>query len=96
MKSKLRILIIIGIVMFLTAFPLIFLSNASFSGADDQAEKAITNIDPDYKPWAKSMFQPSAETESMLFALQAAIGGGIIGYGFGRLSAKKKYEEETK
>ncbi|MDY6044695.1 MAG: cobalt transport protein CbiN [Peptoniphilus sp.] len=36
---------------------------------------------------------PGGETESLLFALQAAIGSGVIGLGFGYLIGRKKYKK---
>lgn len=62
-----------------------------YSGADDQAESVITEIKPDYEPWFTSIYEPpSGEIESLLFALQAAIGAGVIGFGFGKLSERNK------
>ncbi|MGI5488400.1 energy-coupling factor ABC transporter substrate-binding protein [Microtetraspora malaysiensis] len=55
-----------------------------FAGADAQAETAIAELAPDYKPWFASLYEPpSGEIESALFALQAAIGAGFLGYYFG-------------
>lgn len=55
-----------------------------FTGADGQAEEAIAEIAPDYKPWFNPVFEPpSGEIESALFAMQAALGAGFIGYYFG-------------
>ena len=54
------------------------------------AETAITEINPDYKPWCSSLSEPaSSEIESLLFALQAAIGAGVVGFVLGRITAKK-------
>ncbi|ADL58176.1 energy-coupling factor ABC transporter substrate-binding protein [Methanothermobacter marburgensis] len=53
-----------------------------FGGADDSASKAISETG--YKPWFQPIWEPpSGEIESLLFALQAAIGALIIGYVFG-------------
>ena len=61
--------------------PLIFLKNAAFLGADSIAEEEIQNMAPSYVPWFNAIFEPaSGEVESLLFALQAAIGAGFIGY----------------
>lgn len=61
-----------------------------FLGADGLAEKKITEIAKDYKPWFSPIFEPpSGEIESLLFALQAAIGAGVIGYVIGYLKGKK-------
>ncbi|WP_198002032.1 energy-coupling factor ABC transporter substrate-binding protein [Archaeoglobus veneficus] len=55
-----------------------------WSGADDKAEEAITEINPNYEPWFSPLWEPpSGEIESLLFSLQAAIGAGIIGYFLG-------------
>ena len=61
----------------------------SFSGSDDQATDAIAQVDPHYHRWAVPLFEPpSSEVESFLFALQAALGAGVlcyyIGYNRGR------------
>ncbi len=70
--------------------PLITLKNAEFAGADGLAETAITEINPDYEPWFSSLYEPaSGEIESLLFAVQAALGAGVAGFILGRITAKK-------
>ena len=55
-----------------------------FGGADERAQQAIGSISPNYKPWFAPVFAPaSGEIASLLFALQAAIGAGVIGYWLG-------------
>jgi len=55
-----------------------------FAGADDQAQAAITAANPDYRPWFTPLWEPpSGEIESLLFALQAALGAGLLGYYLG-------------
>lgn len=55
-----------------------------FTGADAQAETAITELKPDYEPWFTPLYEPpSGEIESALFALQAALGAGVLAYYFG-------------
>ena len=61
-------------------------------GADDGAEGVVEEVDPDYEPWWNGIFGDYAlpgETESMLFALQAAIGAIIIGYFIGAYTRKE-------
>lgn len=83
-------LILIIIVIIIAVIPLLTLKNAEFAGADGLAETAITEIAPDYKPWFSSIYEPaSGEIESLLFALQAAIGAGVMGFILGRITAKK-------
>ncbi len=58
---------------------------ADFKGSDDLGTEAILQSRPDYKPWFEPLWKPpSGEVESMLFALQAALGGGVLGYAIGR------------
>ncbi|MEU2076948.1 energy-coupling factor ABC transporter substrate-binding protein [Streptomyces sp. NPDC013489] len=55
-----------------------------FAGADAEAETAITELQPDYEPWFSPLYEPpSGEIESALFALQAALGAGVLAYYFG-------------
>lgn len=91
--------LILGLlVIVIGAGPLLFLKGAEFRGSDDQAEKAITQINENYKPWFSPVWEPpSGEIESLLFSLQAAIGSGIVCYYLGYLKGKsKKAEEKTK
>lgn len=70
-------------VITLTVFPLAFV-RGDYSGADGQAQDAIADIQPGYRPWASHLFEPaSKEIESLLFASQAALGAGVLGYVMG-------------
>lgn len=83
-------LILALIVVLLAVAPLFIRKNAEFGGADDKAKEAISQIDTKYKPWFSSIWTPpSGEIASLLFALQAAIGAGFIGYYFGYAKGKK-------
>jgi cobalt/nickel transport protein len=67
---------------------LVFLSqltlSAEWTGADEQAELAISDINPHYEPWFSPIWEPpSGEIETFLFSLQAAIGALLIGYFLG-------------
>ncbi|MGB8940494.1 MAG: energy-coupling factor ABC transporter substrate-binding protein [Streptomyces sp.] len=65
-----------------------------FTGADSQAETAITEIEPDYKPWFSPLYEPpSGEIESALFALQAALGAGVLAYYFGLRKGRRQGAE---
>ena len=77
-----RNLPLIIIVILLATLPLVFI-DGEFGGADGKAEVAITEIVPDYEPWFTPLWEPGGETESLLFALQAAFGASIIAYAFG-------------
>ena len=89
--SLLKKNLILGVlVVVIAVVPLIFLKNAKFTGSDDNAKNAITAANPDYKPWFSSIWTPpSSEIESLLFALQAAIGAGIVCYYFGYQKGKR-------
>ncbi|KES03308.1 hypothetical protein BU52_31425 [Streptomyces toyocaensis] len=67
-----------------------------FTGADGEAETAITEIDPDYEPWFSPLYEPpSGEIESALFSLQAAIGAGALAYYFGLRRGRRQGEERA-
>jgi len=64
-----------------------------FKGADDQAKDVIGALAPGYKPWFKPLMEPpSGEIGSLLFALQAALGAGFIGYYLGAANTRSKYD----
>lgn len=91
MKLWQKNLILLILVVLIAVLPLVFLKDAEFAGADGLAEEEITRIVPSYEPWYQPLFEPaSGEIESLLFALQAAIGAGVVGYILGRITAPKK------
>lgn len=60
----------------------------SFAGSDDAAEKAAQEAGAE--PWFEPIFEPkSGEVESGLFAIQAALGSGILCFALGRMSGKR-------
>jgi cobalt/nickel transport protein len=72
-------LLVIGVVA-LTVIPL--------------AQKAITEIQPGYKPWFNHLFEPaSGEVASLLFATQAALGAGAIGYAIGLYKGRSQSQQ---
>ena len=95
MKPIAKNALLLVIVAVLAFAPLFLTRGAQFAGADDQAKNAISTLNPNYVPWFKPFWTPpSAEVESFLFALQAAIGSGFVfyylGYAKGKHSASKK------
>jgi cobalt/nickel transport protein len=77
-------MILLLLVVAITIVPLYIAKGAEFAGADGEAEVAITEIAPGYEPWFSSLYEPpSGEIESLLFALQAALGAGFICYYLG-------------
>ena len=83
--------VILLVVFFVVAFaPLAIKSGSEFGGADGIAMDIVTEIDENYQPNFEPFFEPaSGEIESLLFALQAALGAGIIGFGIGRITKKE-------
>ena len=95
MKVWQKNLILILLVIALAAVPLWLLPNAGFGGADGAAEEAIIELNPDYEPWFDPILEPaSGEVESLLFALQAAIGAGVVGFVLGRMTKSDKNKGE--
>jgi cobalt/nickel transport protein len=81
-------LLVLGVVV-LAAVPLLFIgSDTEFAGADGVAVERID--DSGYQPWFAPVFEPSAETASGLFALQAALGGAALGYVFGVARGRRR------
>jgi cobalt/nickel transport protein len=97
---KRQTLLILLAVVALAVLPLLIHSNKGgeeqFTGADGQAQKVITQIHPNYKPWFSPLWEPpSGEIASLLFALQAALGAGILGYYFGFMRGKAQGQKRT-
>ena len=80
MDAKLKYLLGFALIAAICVLALMANPDAEFGGADGAAEEDIVAIAPDYEPWYDSPWAPAGETESMLFALQASIGGIVIGY----------------
>lgn len=85
-------LLLLGVVVLAVA-PLVLIKGADFSGADGQAEEAIKEIQPEYKPWFNSLIElPGGEVESLLFSVQAAAGAGVIGYVIGLYKGRSQHQ----
>ena len=82
---------ILAIVLLMT-IPFVFIKDSNFSGSDGAGSQAIAAIAPEYNSqWTTNWWRPpGSETESALFALQATVGGILIGYFFGYLHGRKK------
>ncbi|XGV86169.1 MAG: energy-coupling factor ABC transporter substrate-binding protein [Limnothrix sp. BL-A-16] len=80
-------------VLALAVLPL-FWVKGDYEGADVKAEEMIGEVQPGYQPWFQPLFEPpSGEIESLLFASQAALGAGTIGFVIGRYRGKSKGQD---
>jgi cobalt/nickel transport protein len=102
---KLRNWLILAAVVLLTVLPLWLAAppaigpdgtpGEAFGGADNKAQAAIGEIAPGYKPWFSPLLEPaSGEIASLLFALQAALGAGFIGYWLGASVTRERLRRE--
>ena len=95
MNNKTILVLIIALIIIVVAPFVIYNGQGEdegyFGGSDDAASQIIE--ESDYEPWFSSIWEPpSGEIESLLFALQAAIGAIIIGYAFGYWRGQGKEE----
>lgn len=104
MKRTQNILLALAVVL-LAALPLWLVQRPAagpdgqaselFTGSDDRARNMINEIAPDYQPWFKPLLEPaSGEISSLLFALQAALGAGVIGYYLGSAITRERMRRE--
>jgi cobalt/nickel transport protein len=94
-----NLLLAVGVVA-LVAVPLLLSGGGeaekTFNGTDDQAEETIKEIRPDYIPWIEPLWKPpSADIETMLFAVQAAGGAFVLGYVIGYLHRRATGAEKS-
>lgn len=90
--------LILGIII-MTALPfwLAPKSDEAFQGADNRAQQAIQTLAPQYQPWFTPVLEPASnEIASLLFALQAAIGAGVIGYWLGVSVTRQKMKKDVR
>lgn len=67
--------------VFLVVFAASTASSMLATGTDNQAVDAITDItDNAYTPWFEPLWTPGGTGESILFAVQAALGALVIGH----------------
>jgi len=87
-KYRFEILAVVAVLVFCALF--LFASSrmgkAEFTGSDTAGSREISGItgipEEEYRPLIGQWVPPGPGIESALFALQAAIGGGIVGWVF--------------
>lgn len=68
--------------------------DGEFAGTDATVAELIE--EEGHEPWFEPFFEPgSAELESGLFALQAGLGGALLGYCIGRLHGLRRHEKDA-
>lgn len=84
-------MILLAATVLLVLAPMALKLPGKYEGADSQAEEAISATG--YEPWFEPLWEPpSGEIESLLFAVQAALGAGVLGYVIGRLHNRGQSE----
>jgi cobalamin biosynthesis protein CbiM/cobalt ECF transporter T component CbiQ len=69
----------LAVLIIVAAATLVSTGVLGWGGSDDKAALAIETLRPGYKPWFQSLWRPGSRgLESLLFALQAAIGVAAI------------------
>ena len=75
----------------IAVFPLTVVKDSEFGGADGAASEVVEEMNEGFEPWFSPIWEPpGGETESLLFALQAALGSGVIFYCIGYLKGRNE------
>ncbi|MBI9001141.1 energy-coupling factor ABC transporter substrate-binding protein [Corynebacterium sp. CCM 9185] len=83
----------------IAAFPMFYNfgdpdAEEQFGGSDGAAEEIVAEQNPDYEPWASPLIgELPGEVESGLFAFQAALGAGVLGFAIGNYRGRSRAEE---
>ncbi len=97
-KYRLEVVAAIAVLAFIGLFlaTTITAPSAEFAGSDTVGSARISEItgipEDQFAPLVPQWAPPSGEIESALFALQAAVGGVVLGYVFGTWRAQRRME----
>lgn len=95
-RYRLEILAVVAVLAFCVLFLYAssIMDNAEFAGSDTLGSAQIAEMtgkaEEEFQPLIWQWAPPSGEIESGLFALQAAVGGIIVGWVFGYWKGQKK------
>lgn len=93
------VLLVLGVVVLVAVALIIGAEKSSedeeaFGGTDAKVTEMLE--DEDYEPWFEPLFSPdSGEVESGLFAFQAALGAGVLGYCLGVMRRRSREDDES-
>lgn len=94
--------LLIAAVVVIAVFPMFFNlgdpnAEETFGGTDGTASEVITENDPNYTPWFEPLVgELPGEVESGLFALQAGLGAGLLGYVLGFYRGRNRTSEANR
>ncbi|NHA67303.1 energy-coupling factor ABC transporter substrate-binding protein [Phycicoccus flavus] len=91
MRERRSTVLLVLVALFVVVGCFLVAGNVDYGGTDSAATDAIAASDPGYEPWFTHLWAPrSKEVESGLFALQAALGGGVVGFALGTLRERRR------
>ena len=95
---KKSVIAIILAICLIALVPLFVLKDAEFGGSDDAGSVKVEEVTgKEYEPWFTPVLEQilgrelPGEVESLFFCIQTGLGVGVLAYGFGYLTARKKY-----
>lgn len=91
-RHLVTLLLVLGVVALFAAPLVLGLGSGEepFSGADGKAMAGAQENAPGYTAWFSTPFAPPGEVESGLFAVQAGVGGLVLGYALGALRHRNR------
>ena len=101
-KKTALVLILLLLAAIIIAVPLFLHPQGEFGGSDDAGSQMVEQIEGEYEPWFTPVLERilgrelPGEVETLFFCIQTGIGVGILAYGFGYLTARKKYSAALK